>query len=79
MSEIWTGSRALDGVRRVTADAKNVVADHGDDGPLLNFCPGLAAAHGDALRIYPGALQRATLIREVQAVRKPVVLRVLTR
>jgi len=75
--EIWAGSRALDDVRRVAADAKNVVAGHGDDGPLLNFCPGLAASHGDALRVYPGALQRATLIHEVQAVRKPIVLRVL--
>ena len=38
--EIWTGSRALDTVRGLTVEAKGVVAGHGDDGPLLNFCPG---------------------------------------
>ena len=77
--EIWATSRGLDEVRSTTVAAKAVVAGHGAAGPLLNFCPGLAASHGDALAVYPDAVERASLIREVQEERKRTPLRVLPR
>jgi MoaA/NifB/PqqE/SkfB family radical SAM enzyme len=75
--EIWAASRGLDEVRSTTVAAKAVVAGHGAAGPLLNFCPGLAAAHGDALTVYPDAVERANLVAEVQEERKRIPLRVL--
>jgi hypothetical protein len=75
--EIWATSRGLDEVRDTAVAAKALVASHGAAGPLLNFCPGLAASHGDALTVYPDAVERAVLIREVQEERKRIPLRVL--
>lgn len=64
--DIWTGSAGLREVRELTARAKEVVDAQGSAGPLLNFCPGLAATHtGDPLRVYPDAIRRAEVLGEV--------------
>ena len=60
LREIWETSPALAEVRELTRRAREVVAAHGEDGPLLAFCPGTAAAlSGDPLAVYPQALERA--------------------
>ena len=60
MREIWQTSPALSEVRELTRRAGEVVAAHGDAGPLLSFCPGTAATlTGDPLAVYPQALARA--------------------
>jgi len=75
--EIWSGSAGLREVRELTARAKEVVDAHGAAGPLLNFCPGLAATHtGDPLSLYPDAVRRAEVLGEVLE-RKRAVLPVV--
>jgi MoaA/NifB/PqqE/SkfB family radical SAM enzyme len=77
--DIWSGSAGLREVRELTVRAKEVVEAQGAAGPLLNFCPGLAATHlGDPLRIYPDALRRAEVLgaaleREAKRVALPVL------
>jgi MoaA/NifB/PqqE/SkfB family radical SAM enzyme len=64
--EIWAGSAGLREVRELTARAKEVVDAHGPAGPLLNFCPGLAATRtGDPLRVDPESVRRAEVLGEV--------------
>src|SRR6185436_4064721 len=64
--EIWTGSAGLREVRELTAQAKQVVDAQGAAGPLLNFCPGMAATRtGDPLSLYPDAIRRAEVLGEV--------------
>ena len=77
---IWSGSAALERVRRQTGEVKDSLAAYGADAPLLNFCPGIAASQGGSpLAVYAGATLRAELLREVQAERrKAIPLRVLT-
>ncbi|HYU33542.1 MAG TPA: radical SAM protein [Thermoanaerobaculia bacterium] len=73
--EIWSASAGLREVRELTARAKEVVDAHGAAGPLLNFCPGLAATHtGDPLSVYPDALRRAEVLGEVLEQEKKRVL-----
>jgi radical SAM protein with 4Fe4S-binding SPASM domain len=77
--DIWTGSTALRRVREQTGEVKARLAGYGADAPLLNFCPGTAAAQaGSPFEVYPGARQRVALLREVQEERrKAIPLRVL--
>lgn len=64
--DIWKDSAGLREVRQLTAHAKEVVDAHGDAGPLLNFCPGLAETHtGDPLRVYADSMRRAEVLGEV--------------
>lgn len=64
--DIWAGSAGLREVRELTVRAREVVEAQGAAGPLLNFCPGLAATHsGDPLRVYPAALRRAEVLKRV--------------
>lgn len=73
--DIWTGSAGLREVRELTARAKEVVDAQGLAGPLLNFCPGLAETRtGDPLRVYPDAVRRAEVLREVLEREKKRVL-----
>ncbi len=78
LREIWETSTGLSEVRSTTVAAKRVVDAYGPAGVLLNFCPGTAAAHGDPLAVYPGALERMTAVQAALAaapgrVRLPVV------
>jgi hypothetical protein len=75
LPEIWQGSKELDAVRRVSGEVKRMV-DGQEDGALMSFCPGNAAAlTGSPLQVYPQAERRATLAREAN--RRRVALRVL--
>jgi radical SAM protein with 4Fe4S-binding SPASM domain len=76
--EIWRGSPALEQIRAQTSEVKTLLEPEADSA-LLNFCPGLAAAHGggDPRALYPGAVQRRELLREVSDERKRIPLRVL--
>lgn len=65
IKEIWTGSAELDAVRRLTVDVKKMVGAQ-EEGHLLNFCPGTAAAQtGSALALYEGATARRMVVREL--------------
>jgi MoaA/NifB/PqqE/SkfB family radical SAM enzyme len=65
--DIWASSSGLADVRALTVEAKKVVDGFGPAGQLLNFCPGNAAAwSGDALQVYPDALNRMELARQAQ-------------
>jgi MoaA/NifB/PqqE/SkfB family radical SAM enzyme len=65
--DIWASSSGLAEVRALTVEAKKVVDGFGPAGQLLNFCPGNAAAwSGDALQVYPDALNRMELARQAQ-------------
>jgi len=76
--EIWARSAVLASVRSLSVDVKEAVARHGEDGPLLNFCPGTAEAlTGDPLAVYEGARQRVAILRDTLPGRKTVALRVL--
>jgi MoaA/NifB/PqqE/SkfB family radical SAM enzyme len=67
IGEIWSGSAGLAEIRRITTAAKGVVDGYGAAGPLLNFCPGNADAHGrDPLAVYPSALRRMEVAAEAQ-------------
>ena len=73
IQDIWRGASGLDEARRVTERAAQMVASHGEHGPLMNFCPGAAHAHhGDPLALYPAAKTR-----KEQAARERVRLVVL--
>jgi MoaA/NifB/PqqE/SkfB family radical SAM enzyme len=75
LPEIWTGSRELDAVRRVSGEVKRMVEGQ-EDGALMAFCPGNAAAlTGNPLQLYPQASRRAALAREANTRR--VALRVV--
>jgi AdoMet-dependent heme synthase len=75
VAAIWGGSRELDAVRRITGEVARVVEGE-EDGALMAFCPGNAAAlTGSPLKIYPQAARRASLARESE--RRRVALRVL--
>ena len=64
--EIWAGSTSLREVRKLTAQAREVVDAWGPAGPLLNFCPGSAATRtGDPLTVYSDAVRRAEVLGEV--------------
>jgi MoaA/NifB/PqqE/SkfB family radical SAM enzyme len=71
--EIWAKSTGLSEVRALTVAAKQVVDGYGAAGALLNFCPGNAASlgGGDALRVYPAALNRMQLAQEALAEHEP--------
>ncbi|HYX26521.1 MAG TPA: radical SAM/SPASM domain-containing protein [Thermoanaerobaculia bacterium] len=77
LRQIWESSADLAAVRELTTRAKDVVAGHGPQASLLNFCPGTAAAHagGDPLAVYPAALQRKELLEQVLAeeARRPLL------
>jgi MoaA/NifB/PqqE/SkfB family radical SAM enzyme len=76
--DIWARSSGLAEVRVLTAAAKKVVDSYGEAGPLLNFCPGNAAAlSGDPLRVYPAAQSRMELAREAQRAPKKALLPIL--
>ncbi len=78
--DIWAGSAGLREVRELTARAKEVVDAEGAAGPLLNFCPGMAATRtGDPLSLYPDAIRRAEVLGEVlERERKRAVLPVVS-
>jgi MoaA/NifB/PqqE/SkfB family radical SAM enzyme len=77
MREIWESSPALAAVRDTTRRALGVVADQGELGGLMAFCPGNAEAlTGDPLAIYPEAAARAAAhlaARSQTASRLPIV------
>jgi MoaA/NifB/PqqE/SkfB family radical SAM enzyme len=67
IGEIWRGSAGLAEIREITTAAKGVVEGYGPAGPFLNFCPGNADAHGgDPLQVYPSALRRMDVTKEIQ-------------
>ncbi len=67
IGEIWSGSAGLAEIRQITTAAKGMVDGYGAAGPLLNFCPGNADAHGgDPLAVYPSALRRMEVAAEAQ-------------
>ncbi len=67
--------RSSNAVRRISGDVKRVVEGE-EDGALMSFCPGTAAAvTGSPLGIYPQAARRGALNRE--AAKRRVPLRVL--
>lgn len=73
--EIWAGSPELLSIRQLTTDAAKVISQYGTQGPLLAFCPGLAASiNGDPLSIYSGARQRAEIIEQVKSGFRPISL-----
>jgi mycofactocin biosynthetic radical S-adenosylmethionine protein MftC len=75
LPDIWRTSRELDAVRRVSGEVKRMVEGQ-EDGALMSFCPGNAAAlTGSPLRLYPQASRRAALAREAKSRR--TALRVL--
>jgi MoaA/NifB/PqqE/SkfB family radical SAM enzyme len=75
LREIWETSKELDAVRRVSADVKRMVEGQ-EDGALMSFCPGTAAATtGSPLTVYPQAARRAGVARE--AADRRIALRVL--
>jgi mycofactocin biosynthetic radical S-adenosylmethionine protein MftC len=78
--EIWTDSAGLREIRGLTTRAKQVVDAHGAAGPLLNFCPGVAATHsGDPLQVYPDALRRAEVLGSVlEGEKKRVLLPIIS-
>lgn len=60
--EIWTASPALDEIRHLTGEARDVVAAH-PRGPLLNFCPGLAELlTGSATKVPKEMEERAEVL-----------------
>jgi len=62
--EIWNGSPTLDGIRRETTDARDVVAAH-PQGALLNFCPGLAELlTGSSTKVPKEMEERAGVLAE---------------
>ena len=73
--EMWAGSPELQSIRQITADAAKVISQYGPQGPLLAFCPGLAASiSGNPLLIYSGARQRAEIIEQVKSEFRPIEL-----
>src|SRR5262249_28958053 len=80
IGEIWARSRGLADVRALTVAIKQRLSGEAD-ASLFNFCPGLAeSTAGDALAIYDGAHQRASVLREgaaERAARGPAGLRVI--
>lgn len=75
IQEIWNGSPELQRVRQLTTEAAKVVAQYGPQGPLLAFCPGVAASiTGSPLSVYPSARQRAEIIEQVKSEFRPVSL-----
>lgn len=75
LPDIWRGSKELDAVRRVSGEVKRMVEGQ-QDGALMSFCPGNAAAlTGSPLQLYPQASRRATLAREAKT--RQLALRVL--
>jgi AdoMet-dependent heme synthase len=75
LGTIWRESKELDAVRRISGEVKRVVEGE-EDGDLMSFCPGTAAAvTGSPLGIYPQATRRAAVAREADKRRVP--LRVL--
>ncbi len=67
LREIW-GSAGLAEVRGLTAQVKERLATEGPGAPLLNFCPGSAAAQsGTPFALYPAAVQRREVLEQVMA------------
>lgn len=66
LHELWTGSPALDTVRRQNEEAHAEVQGRGEWGKALGFCPGAAALEtGSPTGIYPSARRRADVTRRL--------------
>jgi MoaA/NifB/PqqE/SkfB family radical SAM enzyme len=64
--DIWRNSPELEHVRDLNSKALEVVSRHDLRAGLAAFCPGLAlAVSGDELDLYPAAVQRAELERDL--------------
>lgn len=68
LAEIWARSTGLARVRALSGEIAAKLA--GEEPALLNFCPGSAEmATGDSSAIYPAALARRELLRELRVAR----------
>jgi radical SAM protein with 4Fe4S-binding SPASM domain len=78
LREIWLGSAGLAEVRGLTVRIKERLGAEGASGPLLNFCPGSAAAQaGTPFDLYPAAVQRREILEQVMAEGKKALLPVV--
>ena len=74
IAEIWTGSTALQDVRRQNQEVHAKISDLGPWGQALGFCPGAAAVEtGDPRQIYPAAHRRADTTVKLAEERKPLL------
>lgn len=65
LTEIWTGSGALQEVRGLTVQVKALVTRQGDGAQAMAYCTGLAElSTGRPVGVYPAASRRLRLYRE---------------
>lgn len=62
--EIWSGSKVLDNVRSLNQKAAEMIRSVGAEGNICGFCQGLAALHGDPMKLYPIAEEQLALAKE---------------